>query len=314
MTATPAEDRPAAKTQSARVATRRLAIDAAHFKTSPFARLFAGLEGLPGLESLSDGIAGALAPVTSRRGLMDLLHGRWIGHALHPALSDLPLGLWSGAALLDLFDDDRGATLMTAAGCVSAVATATTGVADWSVTAGRDRRLALVHGLANSAVLGMQFGALAARMRGRRRLGQVLSASGLGAGMAAAYVGGELVFGRGLMVDHLAFTVGPTKWTPVLADGDLSEGAMQAVDVEGRKVLLARVDGLVCAIENTCSHAGGPLCEGSIADGVVTCPWHGSQFRLGDGAVIGGPATFPQLQLQVRQRKGQIEVRGRESA
>jgi nitrite reductase/ring-hydroxylating ferredoxin subunit len=313
MTATQVEDRAGLGKQSARDAIRRRAVVAANFKTSPFARLFARLEGLPGLEPLSGRIAGALAPVTSRRGLMDILHGRWIGHALHPALSDLPLGLWSGASLLDVFDDDRGATVMTAAGCASALATAATGAADWSVTAGRDRRLALVHGLANTAVLGMQLGALTARMRGHRRVGQVLSATGLGAGMAAAYVGGELVFGRGLMVDHGAFTVGPTKWTPVLADEDLSEGSMRAVDVDGRQVLLARIDGLVCAIENTCSHAGGPLCEGSIAHGVVTCPWHGSQFRLSDGAVVGGPATFPQLQLQVRQRKGQIEVRGRET-
>lgn len=282
-------------------------------QASPFARLFAKLEGLPGLDSLSDGIAGALAPATRRRGLMDVLHGRWIGHAVHPALSDLPLGLWSGATLLDLFDDDRGAALMTAAGCVSALATAATGTADWSVTSGRDRRLALVHGLANGGVLVIQLGALTARARGRRRLGQLLAATGLGAGAAAAFVGGELVFGRGLMVDHSAFTAGPSKWMPVLADDELLEGAMRAVDVDGRQVLVARLDGAVSAMENACSHAGGPLCEGAVADGVVTCPWHGSRFRLSDGAVMGGPATFPQLQLQVRHRKGQIEIRGRES-
>jgi nitrite reductase/ring-hydroxylating ferredoxin subunit len=278
-----------------------------------FARLFGKLEALPGLESLSDGIARTLTPVTKQRGLMDVLHGRWIGHAIHPALSDLPIGLWSGASLLDLCDDEQGATVMTAAGCASAVATAATGTADWSVTAGRDRRLALVHGLANSAVLGIQIGALVSRVRGHRRLGQLLGAAGLGASAAAAYVGGELVFGRGLMVDHGAFTAGPSKWTHALADEELLDGGIKAVDVDGRQVLLARVDGAVSAIENACSHAGGPLCEGTVADGVVTCPWHGSRFRLSDGAVLGGPATFPQLQLQVRRRKGQIEVRGRES-
>ncbi|HEY6471048.1 MAG TPA: Rieske (2Fe-2S) protein [Candidatus Dormibacteraeota bacterium] len=280
---------------------------------SGFARLFGKLEALPGLESLSDGIARALTPVTKQRALMDVLHGRWIGHAIHPALSDLPIGLWSGASLLDLCGDEQGATVMTAAGCASAVATAATGTADWSVTAGRDRRLALVHGLANSAVLGIQIGALVARVRGHRRLGQLLGAAGLGSSAAAAYVGGELVFGRGLMVDHGAFTAGPSKWTQVLADEELLDGKIQAVDVDGRKVLLARIDGTVSAIENACSHAGGPLCEGTVADGVVTCPWHGSRFRLSDGAVLGGPATFPQLQLQVRRRKGQIEIRGRES-
>jgi nitrite reductase/ring-hydroxylating ferredoxin subunit len=314
MTSTHAETTAPTRKQSARTANRRLTADAPNVTASPFARLFAGLEGLPGLDAVGDAIASAIAPATSRRGLMDLLHGRWIGHALHPALSDLPIGLWSGASLLDVFGDERGATVMTAAGCVSAVATAATGTADWSVTSGRDRRLALVHGLANSAVLGIQLGALVARIRGRRRLGQVLAATGLGASAAAAFVGGELVFGRGLMVDHGAFTAGPSKWTPVLADEELADGAMRAVDVDGRQVLLARVDGMVTAIENACSHAGGPLCEGKMADGVVTCPWHGSQFRLSDGAVMSGPATFPQLQLQVRQRKGQIEIRGREPA
>ena len=314
MTATHVATRRRVRKQPAHAANPRLTADAADFKTSPFARLFTKLEDIPGLESLSNGIAGALAPVTRHRVLMDALHGRWIGHAIHPALSDLPIGLWSGASLLDLLDDERGATIMTAAGCVSAVATAATGTADWSVTAGRDRRLALVHGLANSVALGIQVGALTARIRGHRRLGRLLSGTGLCVGMATAFVGGELVFGRELMVDHSAFTAGPARWTPVLADDDLSEGAMRAVDVDGRQVLLARIDGLVSAIENTCSHAGGPLCEGSMSDGVVTCPWHGSRFRLSDGAVMGGPATFPQLQLQVRQRKGQIEVRGRDSS
>ncbi len=313
MTATHTDTKPRLSRQPARVANRRFAADAANFKTSPFARFFARLEGLPGLDALSDGIAGALKPVTDQRAVMDVLHGRWIGHAVHPALSDLPVGLWSGASVLDLCGDDRGATIMTAAGCLSAVATAATGTADWSVTAGRDRRLGLVHGLANGAVLAIQIGALTARLRGSRRIGQLLAATGLGAGFATAYVGGELVFGRGLMVDHGAFTAGPSKWTPVLADEDLAEGAMRAVDVEGRQLLVARIDGMVSAMENACSHAGGPLCEGTFADGVVTCPWHGSQFRLSDGAVMGGPATFPQLQLHVRLRKGQIEVRGRES-
>jgi nitrite reductase/ring-hydroxylating ferredoxin subunit len=305
-------DAPVSK-RSRRVAKAGVTPDTSSLKSSPFARLFARLEGLPGLEPLSDGIAGALAPATRHPGLMDVLHGRWLGHALHPALSDLPLGLWSGAALLDLFGDERGSTLMTAAGCASAVATAATGTADWSVTSGRDRRLALVHGLANSAVLGIQVGALTARILARRRLGQVLGATGLAAGMAAAFVGGELVFGRGLMVDHTAFTDGPTKWTAVLPDDGLLEGAMHAVDIDGRRVLLSRVDGTVSAMENACSHAGGPLCEGTISEGVVTCPWHGSRFRLSDGAVVGGPATFPQLQLEARMRKGQIEIRGRES-
>jgi nitrite reductase/ring-hydroxylating ferredoxin subunit len=285
----------------------------AALQTSDFAQLFDAIESIPGLELVSETIAGALTPVTQHIVLMDLLHGRWLGHALHPVLSDAPLGLWGAVPLLDLIGDERGATALTAAGCAAAVATAVTGAADWSVTTGRDRRLALVHGLANTGVLVLQLGALAARLGGRRRTGQLLSIAGLGGSMGAAFLGGELVFGRALMVDHTASLAGPNKWTDVLADADVVEGSKQAVDVDGRKVFVTRVEGAVHAMENTCSHAGGPLDEGTIEDGCVVCPWHGSRFRLDDGAVVGGPATFPQLRLQTRVVKGRIEVRGRES-
>jgi nitrite reductase/ring-hydroxylating ferredoxin subunit len=86
---------------------------------------------------------------------------------------------------------------------------------------------------------------------------------------------------------------------------------MIAVQVEGRDVLLFREGGRVSALEARCTHAGGPLQEGEVRDGMVTCPWHGSRFRLADGGCVRGPATFPQLRLQARVRDGQIEVRGR---
>lgn len=281
-------------------------------KASPIDRGMGVFEAMGWLDAVGDAIAAAAKPVTDRRGLMDALHGRWLGHALHPVLSDAPIGFWLGVPVLDAAGDDRGATLLTAAGCVSAVAAAATGAADWTVTHGRERRLALMHGLVNAAGLTLQLGALAARMRGSRGAGRWLSLAGLGVSSAAAYVGGELVFSRGLMVDHTAWTAGPSEWTPVLDESQLAEGQTQAVQVEGRQVLLARIDGEVRALEDACSHAGGPLSEGTVSDGVVTCPWHGSQFRLRDGAVVCGPATFAQLRLETRVVLGKVEVRGRE--
>jgi nitrite reductase/ring-hydroxylating ferredoxin subunit len=278
----------------------------------PYTQMIAAIEEIPGLENLSEWLVKALAPVTRQRTLMDLLHGRWLGHALHPALSDVPLGMWTSVPLLDLIGDETGAMMLTAAGCLASGATAATGTADWSVTYGRDRRLALVHGLANTAVLGLQLGSLAARLRGRTGRGRLLSVAGLAAGAAAAYLGGELVLGRALTVDHDAWISGPSEWTDVAADADVSEGALIAVDVENRKVLLTRVAGKVCALENTCTHAGGPLNEGTVEDGAVVCPWHGSRFRLSDGAVLGGPATFPQPHLEARKVAGRIQIRGRQ--
>ena len=87
---------------------------------------------------------------------------------------------------------------------------------------------------------------------------------------------------------------------------------MKGVQVEGRRVLLHRNGVVVTAMENACSHMGGPLDDGKINARVVTCPWHGSQFRLSDGACMHGPATFPQLRLEARLSNGIVEVRGRE--
>jgi nitrite reductase/ring-hydroxylating ferredoxin subunit/uncharacterized membrane protein len=281
-------------------------------QSSPTLQAVGVLEEMSWLEPLGEQVDALLRPVVERRGLMDLLHGRWLGHALHPVLSDLPIGFWSAVPVLDLFGDDAGATVLTGAGCAGAVATALTGVADWTATHGREKRLGLLHGLVNSVGLSLQIGSLWARLAGRRGSGRALSLAGLGISSAAAFLGGELVFGRGIMVDHTAWVAGPSEWTAVLDDAALGEGETRAAQVGGRQVLLARVDGQVSAMEDACSHAGGPLSEGTVCEGVVTCPWHGSQFRLRDGAVVGGPATFPQLRLQARVAGGRIEVRGRE--
>ena len=90
----------------------------------PYTQIIAAIEAIPGLESLSEWLVKALAPVTRRRTLMDLLHGRWLGHALHPALSDVPLGMWTSVPLLDLIGDETGATMLTAMGCIASGATA----------------------------------------------------------------------------------------------------------------------------------------------------------------------------------------------
>lgn len=278
----------------------------------PYTQIVAAIEELPGLEGLSEWLVKALAPVTRRRTLMDLLQGRMLGHALHPVLSDLPVGMWSSVPVLDLIGDEGGATMLTAVGCIAAGATVATGAADWSVTYGRDRRLALVHGLANTAAFGLQLGSLSARLSGRNGRGRLLSMAGLAMVGAAAYLGGELVLGRALTVNHTAWLSGPGEWTDVAGGSEVTEGALTAVDVDHRKVLLTRVAGTVCALENTCSHAGGPLNEGTVEDGTVVCPWHGSRFRLSDGSVLGGPATFPQPRFEARNVAGRIQIRGRE--
>jgi nitrite reductase/ring-hydroxylating ferredoxin subunit len=279
------------------------------------AELIGPLEEQPWLDQVADYVmelAKPLLELPQAERVMDFLHGRWLGHALHPVLTDIPIGMWSGSLLLDLVGAHKSAGVLSATGSAGAVGAVASGFADWSDSYGRDRRLGILHGLLNTGGLGLHLLSLSARLRRRKKSAMALSALGLSVSTVAAYLGGELVFGRGWMVNHDAWITGPEKWTAVAAEGELTEGSTSRAEVEGRGIVLYKESGRVLAIEGTCSHAGGPLWEGKVRDGVVTCPWHGSQFRLADGAVCRGPATFSQPRLQTRIRGGQVEVRGRQ--
>jgi nitrite reductase/ring-hydroxylating ferredoxin subunit len=272
-------------------------------------------EDHPVVENGAEALGAALRPVrehpTGRR-VFDLLHGRALGHALHPALSDLPIGFWSGTMLLDACGEHRAAGLLSGAGVGAGVAAAVTGVADWTVSDGRDRRAGLVHGVLQTAALGLHGASLIARRMGRVGPARALGAAGLAISTGSAYLGGHLVFGRGVMVDHTAWHTGPRSWTRAIREDELDEGETKPVTIENRPVLFSRIDGTVAAIDGLCSHAGGPLARGRIEDGVVTCPWHGSCFRVTDGTVVRGPASHPQPRLETRATTdGWLEVRAR---
>ena len=148
--------------------------------------LFTAVGRWPWLRTLDEGVAGALLPLYDRhRGnlAVELMHGgRWAGHSVHTALSDLPIGFWSGAIVLDLLGKDvpagrdrlDPAATLSAAGLAAAVGTVATGVTDWSVSDGEDRRVGLFHGLLNVAGVALQAASLAARLTGHRRPAQVL--------------------------------------------------------------------------------------------------------------------------------------------
>lgn len=284
--------------------------------------LFTAVERWPWLATLNDRVSAVVQPLYERHRdnlAVELMHGgRWAGHALHPALSDLPIGLWYGAFVLETLGRDvptGGARLdpagtLSAVGLVSAVATAATGVADWSVSDGDDRKVGLFHGLLNVAGTALQGGALVARMTGHRRSARTLSASSLAVTAAAGYVGGHLVQGRAVMVNRVATFSGPTKWVRAIEETELADGTAIGVEVEGRKVLLYRNGEDLHALDNTCSHAGGMLSRGELNGCILTCPLHGARFDVRDGHVLRGPAHHPQPVLPARARNGWIEVRG----
>ncbi len=284
--------------------------------------LFAAVGRWQWLHALNDGVSAVVQPLYDRyrdNPVVELMHGgRWAGHAHHPALSDLPIGLWSGTVVLDVLGQDgpvNGSRMdpagtLSAAGLVAAAGAVATGVTDWTVSDGADRRMGLFHGLLNLAGVALQGASLAARLGGHRGTARVLSATSLGVTLGASYFGGHLVLGRAVMVNRVAAFTGPTRWVRATLDADLQDDTPTGVEVEGRQVLLHRSAGELFALDNVCSHAGGLLSRGEVTACVVTCPLHGSRFDLRDGQVVRGPAQHPQPVLPTRVRNGWIEVRG----
>jgi nitrite reductase/ring-hydroxylating ferredoxin subunit len=151
-------------------------------------------------------------------------------------------------------------------------------------------------------------------MAGHRSTARALGAASLTVTAAAGYLGGHLVFTKGVMVNRVAWTAGPRRWARTLQEAELPDDSPTAVGAEGRQVMLYRHHGRLYAIDNICSHAGGLLSRGPVTDLTVTCPLHGSRFALADGCVIRGPASQPQPVLPTRIRNGWIEVRGSQPA
>ena len=271
------------------------------------------LEGWAVLDPAGEWLASKVGGLLGHGRAKDLLSGTFIGHALHPVLTDVPIGALTAATVFDLFGGEGGgstADALTILGLLSVPPTAISGLSDWSDTVDAERRLGLIHALANAGSWALYFAALVSRRSGNRGTARVFSTAGLGVLAASGYIGGHLVFARGWGVDHTVFDEAPTDWTRVAREADLEPDAPVLVRASGYGVLLYSHAGAIHAIAARCTHAGGPLDEGEVDDDLcVTCPWHGSRFRLADGSVVRGPATAPQPAFEVQTVDGNIEVR-----
>lgn len=249
--------------------------------------------------------------------LKNLLNGTWLGHPVHPMLTDIPLGAWAATLLLDtigVFNDSEdlaeGADLTLLLGLAGAIGSAAAGITDWSDTEGTDRRVGILHGLLNSGVTVTNIASYALRKAGMRRTGVMLSGLSYLVLAYAASLGGELSYAKGIGVNHVAWEGGSDDFVAVLAENELPENKLTRVDAAGIPAVLLRQGKTIYAIAATCSHLGGPLDEGTVEDYcVVSCPWHGSRFRMDDGSVVKGPAVYAQPTFAVRTRNGQIELR-----
>jgi nitrite reductase/ring-hydroxylating ferredoxin subunit/uncharacterized membrane protein len=250
--------------------------------------------------------------------IADALHGTWLGHPLHPVLTDIPIGAWTTALALDALDilteDDYsvGAEAAIALGLAGAVGAAATGLTDWKETQERPLRVGLVHGTLNLGATLLFATSLILRRGGARTAGYGTAIAGYVLTTAAAYLGGDMVFRDQIGVSHSKPVWSALKYTAVLPDAKLAENEPRRVEVGERRIVLVRQNGQIYALDERCSHLGGPLADGEVENGCIICPWHGSRFALDDGRPIDGPATIPQAAFETRVRDGQIEVRAAE--
>jgi nitrite reductase/ring-hydroxylating ferredoxin subunit/uncharacterized membrane protein len=271
----------------------------------------------PVAKTLDEAVGAAFQGETGRT-VKDGLNGTWLGHPLHPVLTDVPIGAWLMAQVFDTLDSVNGgsryedaARVCINAGLVGAVGAAVTGLTEWSDTGGQSRRIGLVHGLLNITATSLFL--TSALMRTRRRTSGAVAAStaGFAVSMASAYLGGVLVYKREIGPNHALAGEPPEEFTRTIAETELREGEKRRVMVGDAQVVLLRHQGQLCALAERCAHQGGPLSEGELRDGTITCPWHASTFRVTDGSLVHGPSTFDQPCYETRVRDGFIEIRPR---
>lgn len=253
-----------------------------------------------------------------KRTIRNVLHGTFLGHPLHPILTDIPVGAWSVTAIFDAlelagahtFRDAADATVVI--GAVGASAAALAGWADWSDTKDEPQRLGMLHAVLNGGALSLYLISLATRRAGARGFGILSAFMGYGLMSASAYLGGELSLSMQLGVKHTAVPIDPpVDFVRVLDASALADEATVAAELTGIPVLLTRAGDSVHAVTAVCTHRGAPLADAERKDGCVTCPWHGSRFALHDGHVIEGPATFDLAQFDAGIAGGAISLRAR---
>lgn len=255
------------------------------------------------------------------------------GHPIHPMLVSFPIGLFATSLVCDLIGLAAGSRKMKRtgyhlmlAGLAGGAAAAVPGVIDYLTVVPPDsdaETTAQKHALSNVAVMGL-FGANAIlRSQGMPvAASALLSAAACGLMTYAGWLGGNLVYLEQIGVEHL----GPEEsehlslascealagdFVAVCRKGDLKNGQMALVTINGERIALARLDGdRYVAFADRCTHMGGPLSDGSLVGDRVMCPWHGSEFNVCTGAVECGPARegIPTHEVQIDGEQVQIRA------
>jgi len=238
------------------------------------------------------------------RPIKDLLNGTWLGHPVHSAATDLPVGALTVSIVLELVGQHTAADIALVVAVVSIAGSIVTGLADYTDADGTARMRATVH--ATVMLVSQVLFVVSLLIRGGnpadRSLPTILVLLGFATISLGAAIGGDLVFLIGTNVNRHAWRGAGAKWLALdLGDlPDIPEGGPTKVKAGANTLILVRAGDAIQALHETCAHAGGPLAEGTIVEGCIQCPWHGSRFRLADGHVARGPATYDQPAYEVR--------------
>ncbi len=245
------------------------------------------------------------------RPLKDLLNGTWLGHPLHSAITDIPIGTLLIAVVFDGLDLRVAADVALLATALFMLAAAVSGAADYVDTDGTARTRATLHSTLMVVALVLVLVSLVIRVTGPldRAIPIGISIVAFLIVTAGAFVGGDVVYVFGNMVNRHAFRGAGAKWV-TLELGDLTDIAAlpHATPTKARAgindLVLVRIGATVHALHAVCAHAGGPLAQGTVVDACIQCPWHASRFRLGDGRVAQGPALYDQPVYEIRAAEG----------
>jgi nitrite reductase/ring-hydroxylating ferredoxin subunit/uncharacterized membrane protein len=287
------------------------------------------MERLEGWARPFSGLGKAIAGITNAvyralgfpgKLLQDLLNGSFLGHSTHGLLTDAAVGAVTALLLLDAWavlfvpgDLESASRIVLGFAVLSAWGAILAGLTDHKDTSpGDERNVATMHGLIN--IVGTLFYTVAffIRIGDGVDTARWLSLIGFIVLSSGAFIGGHLVYKYGVMVNHNAFARGKLAkdFTPVMAAADLPEGTPTRASLGTTGLVVVRRGDVVFALKDTCSHAGGPLPDGELRGDAIVCPWHGSTFRLRDGAVLHGPAGTREVAYRARINAGQVEIQG----
>lgn len=167
-----------------------------------------GLEDTTALDHPVKALEPLVHAVFGRGKRASVLRGEWLGHAVHPLLTDVVLGTWASANVLDLIggaDSSSSAQKLIGTGLLAAGPTAWTGWAEWSAAGTRDKRVGFVHAVTNGVAIGVYAASWIARRRGRHGTGVRLALAGAAVSGVGAYLGGHLTEARNVASRNPAY-------------------------------------------------------------------------------------------------------------